>query len=522
MYLFMDGISISTTNPIVTDASGQVSVTFSIPRASFTVGKKSIRLTDSPTNNLATTTTAADYTFPTQGTWGNVKDGIISTRIAQSRRESVRSENIITNIFGKDIQRSKFTQLRGFSDPLSQSFYVDPSIYPSGIFAKKITLYFKNKDSNNSTPVSIVLRPVINGYPHPSKFIPLSDATILSSQITTSSNASIGTDFEFTSPVYLAPGEYAFSLITPSNNFEIFTSQVGMDVLKQSTSETTVRATKQPYSRSLFKNQTSTGVQKSDIEDAKFLLHICKFVSSANFDLGAAGSAYYGSTLPSHAAHYNIPYIIPSGARMISNETGLINSDIDLNKLVSTTVKSGINPQANNFTKMRFNLFTTNQYVSPVVDIDRANVNIIENKINFTSLSQSGETGSTNLGVVAASRATARYITKRVVLEPGMEATNLRVEMLASYPGNTTFKVYARMSPEDTNQSPFDLLGYTEMTPVTTYANTTATGYQEMSFKLTDQPKFRVFAIKIVMGLASATSDPTIVPRFKNLRITAA
>ena len=171
---------------------------------------------------------------------------------------------------------------------------------------------------------------------------------------------------------------------------------------------------------------------------------------------------------------------------------------------------------------MRFNLFTTNQYVSPVVDIDRANVNIIENKINFTSLSQSGETGSTNLGVVAASRATARYITKRVVLEPGMEATNLRVEMLASYPGNTTFKVYARMSPEDTNQSPFDLLGYTEMTPVTTYANTTATGYQEMSFKLTDQPKFRVFAIKIVMGLASATSDPTIVPRFKNLRITAA
>jgi hypothetical protein len=141
--------------------------------------RRDIRLTDSPTNDLATTTTAADYIFPVQGTWGSFKDGIITTRTVQTRRESVRSENIVTNVFGKNIQRSAFTKLLGFTDPLSQSFYVDPAIYPSGIFTKKVTLYFKKKDSNANTPVSMVLRPVVNGYPHPSKFIPLSDITCI-------------------------------------------------------------------------------------------------------------------------------------------------------------------------------------------------------------------------------------------------------------------------------------------------------------------------------------------------------
>jgi hypothetical protein len=74
------------------------------------------------------------------------------------------------------------------------------------------------------------------------------------------------------------------------------------------------------------------------------------------------------------------------------------------------------------------------------------------------------------------------------------------------------------MSPENGTGLPFDLRGYVELTPTMTYANTTATGYQEMSFRLSNQPKFRVFAIKIVMA---STKSSTVVPRFRNLRITA-
>lgn len=525
LYLFVDGINVTPASgggTITSDAAGKVSVNFTVPATLFAVGKKSIRLTDSISNDLSTTTTAADYLFPAQGTWGNFKDGIITTRTVQTRRESVRSEKIVTNLFSKNIQRSGFTKLLGFTDPLSQSFFVDPAIYPSGVFTKKVTLFFKSKDSNTNTPVSLMLRPVVNDYPHPSKFIPLSDVTVLSSAISTT----IGTDFEFTSPVYLAPGEYAFSLVTPSNNFELFTSQIGLDVIGQTP---TIRATKQPYARSLFKNQTSTGVQKSDTEDVKFLLHICNFASSSSFSLGAAGATFYGSgSLNAHAVRYNVPVITPANTVLTTtesgnatNSSGLVGSSVDLNKTMATgtaTANKTFTGTNNDFTKLTFNMSTSDPYVSPVVDIDRANANIIENKMSYSTFA--GETGSANLA--SANRATARYITKQVVLEPGMEATNLRVEMLASYPSETTFKVYARMSPENGTGLPFDLRGYTELTAANTYANTTANGYQEMAFKLTGQPKFRVFAIKIVMASVVSGADSTIVPRFKNLRITAA
>jgi hypothetical protein len=153
-----------------------------------------------------------------------------------------------------------------------------------------------------------------------------------------------------------------------------------------------------------------------------------------------------------------------------------------------------------------------------VFDIDRASAYFVENKINNVVLNTAGETGATNLSVAAANRTASRFITKRVVLEPGMEATNLRVEMLGSYPAETNFKVYARMSPENGTGLPFDLREYVEMTASSSYANTAVDSFQEMAYTLTNQTPFRVFAVKIVM----TSSDGRIVPRFKNLRITAA
>jgi len=520
LYLFVDGILDNATN-VTSDASGSVTnLNFSIPSASFSTGRKSIRLTDSPTNDLLTTTTAADCVLPIQGTWGNYKDGIVSTRTVQTRRESVRSEKIVTNIFGKNVQRSGFTKLLGYTDPLSQSFYVDPSTYPSGVYAKKITLYFKSKDSNGNSPLTLVLKPVVNGYPHPSKFLPLSDVTVASSAVTTSAEASVGVDFEFTSPVFLNPGEYAFSLLTPSNNFEIYSSQIGSNVIKKTTNESTVRATKQPYARSLYKNQTSSGVQKTDVEDIKFLLHICEFTQSTptSIVLSNAGSAYYGASLNADAVRFNVPVIVPPETTMTVTESVLVGEGISINKTITLPSSKAIQNANTKFTDLTIRMETSDKYVSPLFDTDRANVYCIENRINNPTIPFTGETGPSNLGVAEANRHNARYITKRVVLEPGMEANNIRVEMLASEPAETDFRVYARMSPENGTGLPFELRQYVEMTPAMSYPNTAVGEYQEMAYSLTGQSDFRVFAVKIVMK----STNGAIVPKFKNLRITAA
>jgi hypothetical protein len=523
MNLFMDGVSLSTG--ATSDASGSLSLTFTIPAASYATGKRQIRLTDSATNTLSETTTAADYILPIEGTWGTFKDGVVSTRSVQTRRETVRSERIVTNVFGKNLQRSESTKLLGYTDPLSQSFYVDPTIYPSGIFLKKVTLYFKSKDSNNNSPITLTLRPVINGYPHPSKFVPLSDVTILSSAITTSTIAATGTDFEFTSPIYLPPGEHAFSLTTPSNNFEIYSSEIGQSVIKQTTTEATRRATKQPYARSLFKNQTSTGLQKSEVQDVKFLLHLCSFKNTQptrTVTIQNAASTYYGASFDIDVIRYNFPVVTPAGTSMIVKETGIVadsQSTINLNQNIISVKSTPPNVSGSSqFTQLDITLDSDDEFVSPVFDIDRASAYFVENKINNVVLNTAGETGATNLSVAAANRTASRFITKRVVLEPGMEATNLRVEMLGSYPAETNFKVYARMSPENGTGLPFDLREYVEMTASSSYANTAVDSFQEMAYTLTNQTPFRVFAVKIVM----TSSDGRIVPRFKNLRITAA
>jgi len=533
VYLFLDGQSVSTTTPstLTTTASGSLNFSFAIDREKFLAGKKNIRLTDSSTNNLSNTTTAADFIFSVDGTWGNYKEGIITTKTVQTRRESVRSETIVTNVYGRAVQRSGFTKLVGFSDPLSQSFFIDPSQYPSGVYAKKITLFFSSVDPNDNAPLTLVLRPVVNGYPHPSKYIPLSDVTLTASNIknTVSNTASKGVDFEFSSPIYLAPGEYAFSLTTPSNRFVLYSSQIGSPVIKQTTGEETTRATKQPYARSLFKNQTSSGVQKNDSEDIKFLLHICKFdrTQSSTVKVSNTPSAHYGTALRADVVRYNIPLITPADTKIVTTEKSLITNGlgiIDPNKNIYLTVsqpKSSVN--SSSFTELELNLQTNNDFVSPLFDVDRANIYAIENRVNMPSSYNSlldfrGETASNNLGTTAGDRYISRYITKRVVLEPNMTANNLRVEVLVSKPGETDFQVYARMSPENGTGLPFDLREYKRMNALYSYPNTAVDEFAEMAFSLTGQPDFRVFAIKIVM----TSENPAIVPVFKNIRVTSA
>ena len=519
LHLFVDGIKTPIAQGITSDSSGSVSVNFNIQTATLLAGKKNIRLTDSPTDDLLTTTTAADCVFPVEGTWGNYKEGIISTRTVQTKRESVRSNKVVTNVFGKNIQRSGFAKLLGYTDPLSQSFAIDPNIYPSGVFAKKITLFFKNKDSNANMPLTLVLKPIINGYPHPSKYIPLSDVTKIASSLSTSTDASVGVDFEFSSPIYLIPGEYAFALTTPSNNFELYTAQIGAEVIKKTAGETTTRATKQPYARSLFKNQTSSGVQKTDVEDIKFLLHICNFSqTTGTISVRNTGSNYYDQTIDVDAVRYNMPVINPPDTTLRVSESGIIGDSINLNSnTYLTTVKSSL-AAGGVFTTLTMNLESANPNVSPLFDIDRASVYCIENLINQPAPLFTGETAASNLHVSETARHISRYISKRVVLEPGMEATNLRVEVLASEPAQTDFKVYARMSPDNGTGLPFDLRQYVEMQPMASYSKTAVGEFQEMAFSLTGQSEFRVFSVKIVM----ASTDSAIVPIFKNLRISAA
>jgi hypothetical protein len=161
--------------------------------------------------------------------------------------------------------------------------------------------------------------------------------------------------------------------------------------------------------------------------------------------------------------------------------------------------------------------------VSPVVDLERISTILVKNKIdayssgiNTTELTASGGT------------AQAKYITRRVTLADGFDATGLNLNLLVNRRPGTSIKVYYKiLNKYDTTD--FDDRTYVEI-PQTTLAGDTVTtnnpdvyseeNYQALNISYADDTTytdFNVFAIKIVFF----SSNQSIVPQIKALRVTA-
>jgi hypothetical protein len=83
--------------------------------------------------------------------------------------------------------------------------------------------------------------------------------------------------------------------------------------------------------------------------------------------------------------------------------------------------------------KITFNTFNDN--VSPIIEIDQADLLCIKNEINNTVTGEDGRTGGS---------ASSRYISRRVVLEEGMDAEDLQVWLEAEVPTTGSINVYGK------------------------------------------------------------------------------
>lgn len=163
-------------------------------------------------------------------------------------------------------------------DPLAQSFQITEQ---NGVFITKIDLYFAAKDSTG-VPMWIQLRPMVNGYPS-SEIIPGTTVFKFPSEITTSTDASVATTFEFDEPVYMSPGkEYCVVAISSVPTFEIYSSTVGDFIL----GTTDRKIVKQPFLGSLFKSQNARTWTATQWEDMKIHIYTAKFlVNQGNAEL---------------------------------------------------------------------------------------------------------------------------------------------------------------------------------------------------------------------------------------------
>ena len=155
----------------------------------------------------------------------------------------------------------------GWRDPLAQSFLVDKT---GGMYLTEVDLYFKTKDE--SLPVSVEVRNMVNGYPGQIIF-PFSEVTKNPSEVNLSQDGSAATTFTFPSPVFLEQNqEYCFVVLSNSNKYEAFISRMGeTDLITAQT------ISGQPYAGSLFMSQNASTWTAEQTDDLKFNLKYARF-----------------------------------------------------------------------------------------------------------------------------------------------------------------------------------------------------------------------------------------------------
>jgi hypothetical protein len=235
----------NTTGTPTTNSAGSISGTFVIPDGTFLVGDRILRLSDNAQNNTSLETTFAQSRYTANGI------------LLHKQTESI-------NI------RSTEPQVPVPQDPLAQSFFVDPIIFPNGLFIDSVDLFFQTKD--DSIPVTVQIRPTVNGYPSSTAVLPFAEKTLPPTSVNVSAAGSIATNFAFPSIVYLEPGEYSLVILANSTNYNVWIAEIGQKKI-----DSNDLITQQPYVGSLFKSQNSSTWTAEQTQDLKFTLKRCSF-----------------------------------------------------------------------------------------------------------------------------------------------------------------------------------------------------------------------------------------------------
>mgnify|MGYP006410578075 FL=1 len=237
---------------LTVSSEGVVGGVFNVPSGKFAGSQNLFRLTDDPDNIPAITTSVAEEIFHSAGVIDAKTDlGIVSPRPLISRRENIKEERITRST--SDGRQSTSTD---YMNPMSQSFFIDKNQYSTGVFLDSVTLFFSGKDASQGikSPVSLQIRPMINGMPSTSLIIPGSEVVLSPGRITANTNTPIAntsggfpdgflgnsytanrsntdrgtrTMFKFDHPIFLAPDEYSICVQTNSSAYKLYGFEYG-------------------------------------------------------------------------------------------------------------------------------------------------------------------------------------------------------------------------------------------------------------------------------------------------------
>jgi hypothetical protein len=302
------------------------------------------------------------------------------------------------------------------NDPLAQTFFVSSTENPDGVFVDSVDLFFKSKDDNGTVPVSVQIRPTVNGYPSSDTVLPFATGDVLAKDVAVSEQSSTtkaATKFNFQAPVFLSPDtEYALVVLANSDKFETYTSRIGEFLL----SNANVRCTKQPLSGSLFTSQNGTTWTAVQTDDLVFRVNKCVFgidverpvVLNASIPAELKTSQDYdydtifidGEVLDFANTNINYSYKTAQLAGTVYAKDSSWNS-YQLGSNVVMPTRKTLDIQDPTTLRVRCAMKTSNRDISPVIDLNRLSTVLIKNIVNNNSRSENNETLATVTSVTA-------------------------------------------------------------------------------------------------------------------------
>ena len=390
-----DATSTYSIGTLTTSIEGATAGIFAAPTDTFRTGEKLLRLIDSSTGAVESSTTNGDASFFSQGLIQTKQEtsvsvfvpGVVRSDVTESRTTSTSS-----------IKTASKTSVK-YYDPLAETFLVNSDQYPQGVVLSSVRVCFKTKDV--SAPVQLQIRPVINGYPSSSIVYPYADVSLTPDKVNTCTIPNIEdstkyTEFRFDVPVLLLPGEHSIVLLSNSVGYETFVAEKDQTNLASS-----AKISKQAYTGSFFESQNGSTWSTNQNIDMMFSLQ--KKVYSGNY-----GYAYFETDTSKLTA--NAVYDL---MQVMSTDVVLSNTSIEYNfssqqdgtgtthaflpfipnidyKMVDGYGRRVLSTTAGNNTFiLRTTLQSSNPDISPMIDITRLNLLAVENKINNLGISNS-------------------------------------------------------------------------------------------------------------------------------------
>lgn len=520
------------------DGNGGVSGHIVVPSGTFTTGIKQFRLSDSSTNTISQTNTAADANFYAKGLIDTKSDFSTSVRPPVLRRKSVKSSQILTDLYDQN-QEDNFSTVVNGLEPLSQEIIVDPGVFSQGLFLDQVNLYFKQIDAD--LPVSLQIRPMYNGAPHPYHVIPFSEVTVKPSTTAQGPSIAGNTTFQFSSPVYLAPGRYAVCLLSNSPNNKIFKSVEG-ELPLTTTGNTDTNA--DPYTipnglgvklGSLFLPLNNGSRVKKTNEILAMTVRRCKFDGNTTLDSSrtVTFSSNPGSTANGHIVNVscNDPLFTSSDSfvtlDLLDNETSLTYSNITPNKNIELAQPTTVNSLSDLELKVKFSQ-TNDDSLSPVIDTERVSA-LVANRESSNPGSSGGAIGEISPDAGGATTV-SRYVSKIVTLD-NQPANWIAVMFNAKIPDGRV-QVFVKT---DNLEGNFDENNWTQLffkpndnEPETWYAPSASLGgvFYPYVFRPENadggsqnpMEEFSRFSVKIVMQIGSSTPEADMF-RINDLKV---